>query len=61
MLKLFKKGLPAIFAIASIVLLVGFYFSSKIYSEMHAELALAEPETIIFTRGSSIRTQSPER
>lgn len=56
MLKLFKKGLPAIFAIASIVLLVGFYFSSKIYSEMHAELALAEPETIIFTRGSSIRT-----
>jgi len=56
MLKLFSKTMPAVFAIASIVLLVGFYFSSKIYSEMHAEFALAEPETIIFSRGSSIRT-----
>ena len=56
MLKLFNKGMPAIFAIASIMLLVGFYFSSKIYSEMHAELTLTEPETIIFSRGSSIRT-----
>ena len=56
MLKLFKKGLPTIFAIGSIVLLLGFYFSAKIYSQMHAELTLAEPETIIFSRGSSIRT-----
>ncbi len=32
-----------------------FYFSSKIYSVMHAEIALTE-ETIIFSRGSSIRT-----
>jgi UPF0755 protein len=56
MLKLFKKGLPAMFTIASIVLLTGFYFSAKIYSQMQAELALTEPETIIFSRGSSIRT-----
>lgn len=56
MLKLFNKGLPAIFTLASIVLLVAFYFSAKIYSEMHAELEISEPETIIFTRGSSIRT-----
>ncbi len=56
MIKLFKKGLPAIFAIASIVLLAGFYFSAKIYSEMHEEIMLTEPETIVFSRGSSIRT-----
>ena len=56
MLKLFKKGLPTIFAISSIVLLLGFHFSSKIYSQMHAEITLTEPETIIFSRGSSIRT-----
>ena len=56
MLKLFKKRLPAIFAITSILLLAGFYFSAKIYSQMHAELTLTETETIIFSRGSSIRT-----
>lgn len=56
MRKLFNKGLPAIFTIASIVFLVAFYFSAKIYSEMNTELALSEPETIIFTRGSSVRS-----
>lgn len=56
MRKLFSKGLPAIFAISSIVLLTGLYFSTKIYSQMHAGLTLTEPETIIFSRGSSIRT-----
>ncbi len=56
MLKLFSKGLPALFTIASIVLLIGFYFSAKIYTQMHAELTLSEPETIILSRGSSIRT-----
>ena len=56
MLKLFNKGLPTIFAISSIVLLIVFYFSAKVYSQMHAELSLTEPETIIFSRGSSIRT-----
>ena len=56
MLKSLTKGLPAIFAIASIVLLAAFYFSSKIYSEMHAEITVSQPESIIFSRGSSIRT-----
>lgn len=56
MLKLFNRGLPAMFAIASIMLLTGFYYSAKIYTQMHAELTLTEPETIILSRGSSIRT-----
>ena len=56
MFRLFSKGLPIIFSITSIVLLTGFYFSSKIYSEMHAEIALTEEQTIVFSRGSSIRT-----
>ncbi len=56
MLKSLTKSLPIIFAAASIVLLMVFYFSAKIYSEMHSELALSQPENIIFTRGSSIRT-----
>ncbi|MCK5395098.1 MAG: endolytic transglycosylase MltG, partial [Gammaproteobacteria bacterium] len=54
--KLFNKKLPAIFAIASILLLAGFYYSSKIYSEMHSEIKLSQTETIVFSRGSSIRT-----
>lgn len=56
MLKLFKKGMPILFSIGSIILLVGFYYSSKIYSEMHAELPIEETENIVFSRGSSIRT-----
>ena len=56
MLKLFKKGLPVIFTIATLALLVAFYYSTKIYSEMNTGLTLSEPETIIFTRGSSVRT-----
>ena len=58
MFKLFKKGLPATFAIAiaSIVLLVALYFSSKIYTEMNTPLVIEEHETIIFTRGSSVRS-----
>jgi UPF0755 protein len=56
MFKLFNRGLPALFAIASIVLVIGFYFSVKIYNEMHAEFSLEQPETIVFLRGSSIRT-----
>jgi UPF0755 protein len=56
MFKLFRKSMPVIFAVASISLLTGFYFSSKIYSEMHAEMVLSEPESLIFSRGSSIRT-----
>ena len=56
MLKLFNKVLPAMFTIASIVLLIDFYFSAKIYTQMHAELPITGPETIILSRGSSIRT-----
>ena len=56
MLKSLTKSLPIIFAAASIVLLMVFYFSAKIYSEMHSELTLSQPENIIFTRGSSIST-----
>jgi len=56
MFRLFNRTLPAFFAIASIVLVIAFYFSTKIYSEMHSEFSLEEPETIVFLRGSSIRT-----
>jgi UPF0755 protein len=61
MFSIFNKGLSTIFAIASIVLmtvalLTVLYFSSKIYSEMYSEVSLTEPDTIIFPRGSSIRT-----
>ena len=56
MVKLLSKGLPVIFTIASIVLVIVFYFSVKIYSVMHAEISLSQTENIIFSRGSSIRT-----
>lgn len=56
MLKSLSKSLPIIFATASIVLVIVFYFSAKIYSEMHSEITLSQPENIIFSRGSSIRT-----
>jgi UPF0755 protein len=56
MFRLFNRALPAFFAITSIVLVIAFYFSSKIYSEMHTEFSLEQPETIVFLRGSSIRT-----
>ena len=39
-----------------VVLLAGIYYSSKIYSEMNSELILEQPETIIFSKGSSTRT-----
>ena len=56
MFKLFSKTLPALFTLASVVLLLALYYSSTIYSEMHAELELTQPDTLVFTRGSSIRT-----
>ena len=56
MFKSLSKSLPIIFATASIVLVIVFYFSAKIYSEMHSEITLSQPENIIFSRGSSIRT-----
>jgi len=56
MFKLFSRRLPGLFAIASIMLVIGSYFSVKIYKEMHAEFSLEQPEAIVFLRGSSIRT-----
>ncbi len=40
----------------AIVLVIALYYANKIVSEMQAELALSEPETIVFLRGSTIRT-----
>ena len=54
--KLFSKKLPAIFAIISILLVVAFYYASEIYSTMNTEMQLSQTETIVFPRGSSIRT-----
>lgn len=53
---LFKKLLPAIFTLTVIVALTGFYFAAQIHKQMNTELSLSEPDSIIFTRGSSIRT-----
>jgi UPF0755 protein len=56
MLKQFSRRLAGLFTVLSFVLLIVFYFSSIIYSEMHSELSITEPEAIVFSRGSSIRT-----
>jgi len=56
MFKLFSKTIAVIFTVVSIVLLTGFYFSSQIYTQMHTQLNFDKAETIIFSRGSSIRT-----
>ena len=56
MFRLFSKGLPLIFSISSIVLLVIFYLFIQMYSAMHTDIALTDEETIVFTRGSTIRT-----
>lgn len=53
MLKILSR-LLLILTITGIV--VGGYFANKIYSEMHREFVLSYGETIIFSRGSSIRT-----
>ena len=56
MYKLFSKGLPVIFAVAAIAVLTGFYYLSNAYSVMNAALVLSEPEAVVLTRGSTIRT-----
>ena len=56
MLKAFNKKSSIALAVTCVVLLIGFYYSLKIYSDMHAEISLSQSETIIFPRGSSIRT-----
>lgn len=53
MLKTLSK-LLLLLTITGIV--VGGYFANKIYSEMHEEIVLSHSETIVFSRGSSIRT-----
>jgi len=56
MLRLFSKGMATLFTIASILLVIVLYFSSQMYAELHKPLATEEPQTIVFSRGSSIRT-----
>jgi len=56
MYKLFSKGLPAIFTVVAIAALIGFYYLSNAYSVMNAALMLSESETVVLTRGSTIRT-----
>jgi len=53
---MFKKRRTKILFVSSALLLLVFYYSSKIYSEMHAEMPLSQTESIVFSRGSSIRT-----
>lgn len=53
MLKTLSR-LLLILTVAGIV--AGGYFANKIYSEMHKEIVLSQNETIVFSRGSSIRT-----
>lgn len=56
MLKTFSKNLAKVFTIIVMLALIASYFAAKIYSEVHTELSLTEPETIVFSRGSTIRT-----
>ena len=56
MYKLFSKGLPAIFTVTAVAVLIGFYYLSNAYSVMNTALVLSEPETVVLTRGSTIRT-----
>ncbi len=56
MIKLFSKSLLTLLAIMSIVVAIVFYFSIEITSEMRAEMSLTEPQTLVFSRGSSIQT-----
>jgi len=55
MSKRFRKIMPALFTATSIVVLVGFYYLSNVYAVMNDELLLPETETVVLTRGSSIR------
>jgi peptidoglycan lytic transglycosylase G len=65
MSRLYNKGSTSILTTISIMLLivallVGIYYTSKIYSEMNTALILEQPETIIFSKGSSTRTLSKQ-
>jgi len=56
MYKIFSKGIPAIFTVVAIAVLVGFYYLSNAYSVMNAAVAVNEPESLVLTRGSTMRT-----
>lgn len=51
-----SKKYPAIIAVVILILVIGLYYSSKLYTVMTTELAISETDTIVFTRGSTIRT-----
>jgi UPF0755 protein len=42
--------------VLAMVIVMVFYYSVKITSEMNAEMSLVEPQTIVFPQGSSIQT-----
>jgi len=56
MRKLYNTHRAKILTVISALLLLVFYYSSEIYSEMHSEMSLSQTESIVFPRGSSIRT-----
>jgi UPF0755 protein len=56
MRKMFSRHRIKIFVVFSVVLVTTLYYSSEIYSEMHAEISLPQTQAIVFPRGSSIRT-----
>ncbi len=45
-----------IIIVLTIIFLIGFYFWSKIYFEMQDKFNLSEPDSIIFSKGSTIKT-----
>lgn len=51
-----RKKYPVIIAIVVLILGIALYYSSKIYTVMTTELAISETGSIVFTRGSTIRT-----
>ncbi len=56
MFKLFSNHLSRILISSGLILVLVIYFASKCYSEMHTEITISQAETIVFPRGSSIRT-----
>ena len=56
MFKSYAKALVVVFTITSVLMLVAIYYSAEIYSVMQKKIKLDETETIVFSRGSSIRT-----
>ncbi|MBL4711627.1 MAG: endolytic transglycosylase MltG [Gammaproteobacteria bacterium] len=56
MLSRYSKTRQALIAVAVFILLITFYFSVKIYNEMHKAFSLTETQNIVFSRGSNIRT-----